>query len=224
MTNTKYSIFNFANLIKVATIALLIFVGIKYHQHLNPSTITSFVSKYGILAPFLFIVLCSVKPVLFFLPIMGLAIVAGMLFGPLRGAIYVSIGGAFSTAVGFYFARWIGRDAIKSISGISKKVKQIDEWAKEHGKNAVLSMRCFNLPWDIVSYWAGLSSMKFRDFYIASIIPLVPISFLYTYFGSKILTPKSWGFVISLSIIFALGATPFIKQRLKRNIIRNLDA
>ncbi|MBL7130937.1 MAG: TVP38/TMEM64 family protein [Candidatus Omnitrophica bacterium] len=198
-------------------IVLLILAGIRYHQYLNPSTIASFVDKYGIMAPFLFIVLCGVKPILFFLPIMGLAIVAGMLFGPLKGAIYVSIGGAFSTIVGFYFARWIGRDMIKRIGTISKKVKQIDEWAKEHGKNAVFSMRCFNLPWDIVSYWAGLSSIKFRDFYIASIIPLVPISFLYTYFGSKILTPKSWGFVISLSIIFALGATPFIKQRLKRN-------
>ena len=217
MTNSKHPFLNFANLIKVSMIVLLILAGIRYHQYLNPSTIASFVDKYGIMAPFLFIVLCGVKPILFFLPIMGLAIVAGMLFGPLKGAIYVSIGGAFSTIVGFYFARWIGRDMIKRIGTISKKVKQIDEWAKEHGKNAVFSMRCFNLPWDIVSYWAGLSSIKFRDFYIASIIPLVPISFLYTYFGSKILTPKSWGFVISLSIIFALGATPFIKQRLKRN-------
>ena len=218
MIDAKYSPFNFANLIKAVTIALLIFVGIKYHQYLNPSTIASFIDKYGMMAPFLFIVLCSVKPVLFFLPIMGLAIVAGMLFGPMRGTIYVSIGGVFSTAVGFYFARWIGRDMIKRTSAISKKVRQIDEWAKEYGKNAVLSMRCFNLPWDIVSYWAGLSSIKFRDFYIASMIPLVPISFLYTYFGSKIFTPKSPGFIISILIMFMLGALPFISQKLfKKN-------
>ena len=165
MLNIRYFPFNFANLVKVGTIALLILLGIRYRQYLNPATIALFVDRYGTVAPLLFIVFCSVKPILFFLPIMGLTIVAGMLFGPLRGTIYVLIGGAFSTAVGFYFARWLGRDVIKHISSINKGVRQMDGWAKEYGRNAVLSMRFFNLPWDVVSYWAGLSNIKFKDFY-----------------------------------------------------------
>ena len=217
MTNTKYPFFTLANLAKALMVALLILGGIRCHQYLNPSSIALFVGKYGIMAPLLFIVLCGLKPLLFFLPIMGLAIVAGMLFGPLWGTVYVSIGGALSTVVGFYFARWMGRDAIRRISSINARVKQIDDWAKQHGRNTVLSMRFFNVPWDIVSYWAGLSNIKFRDFYIASLIPLVPISFLYTYFGSKIFTPKSPGFVISLLIMFILGAIPFVRQKARKN-------
>jgi len=216
MLNSKRFSFNIPDAVKVVTIVLLVLIGIKYHRYLNPSTITSFVDRYGTIAPLLFIALCSIKPFLFFLPIMGLALVAGILFGPVRGTIYVSIGGAFSTVVGFYFARWLGRDAIKRMSSINKRVKQLDDWSEKHGRNAVLSMRFFNLPWDIVSYWAGLSNIKFKDFYIASMIPLIPISFLYTYFGSKIFTPKSWGFIISLLLMFVLGAIPFIRQRLRK--------
>ena len=217
MINTKRSPFDPAVLIKAITVALLILVGITYHRCLNPSTIALFVSRHSVSAPLIFIVLCSVKPVLFFLPIMGLAIVAGMLFGPWRGTIYVSIGGAFSTVVGFYFARWIGRDAVKHISSINKRVSQIDGWANKYGRSAVLSMRFFNLPWDIVSYWAGISNIKFKDFYLASLIPLIPISFLYTYFGSKIFTPKSPGFIIALFIMFILGAIPLVRQKVRKN-------
>jgi len=202
--------------IKVFIILTLVVLGIKYSQYLNPSFISSFVDK-SVLAPLVFIAICTVRPVLFFLPSIGLTIVAGVLFGAIWGTVYVSIGGAFSTIVGFYFARWLGRDEVKRFAGISKSIGKMDEWAKKHGKNAVLSMRLFNLPWDIVSYWAGLSGVKFREFYIASMIPLLPVSFLYTYFGSKVFTPTSAGFIVSLIIMFVIGAVPFIKRRREKN-------
>ena len=84
--------------------------------------------------------------------------------------------------------------------------------------SAVLSMRLFNMPWDIVSYWAGLQGIRFRDFYIASMIPLVPVSFLYTYFGSRVFEPYSAGFIISLAVMFIMGAIPYIKARWDRKV------
>lgn len=46
---------------------------------------------------------------------MGLTVVAGMLFGTVWGTLYVVIGGAFSTLVGFYFARWLGRGVVEKL-------------------------------------------------------------------------------------------------------------
>ncbi len=205
------------NIIKIGIVVLVTMVCLFYYPYLTPDNITEYIESNNVMAPLLFIVICTIRPVLFFMPSMGLTIVAGVLFGAVWGTVYVAIGGAFSSIVGFYFARWLGRDAAKKMAQFSKHMKRMDEWAGQYGKNAVLSMRLFNLPWDIVSYWAGISGVKFKEFYIASLLPLIHISFLYTYFGSKVFQPDSAGFIISLVIMFMLGAIPFIRRRINRN-------
>jgi uncharacterized membrane protein YdjX (TVP38/TMEM64 family) len=202
--------------IKILTVAVLIIAGLLYYPYLNPENIAAFIEDNHIAAPVIFIIVCAVRPVLFFLPSMGLTIVAGILFGAAWGTVYVAVGGAFSTAVGYFFARWLGRDLIRKMTRLSKSLSRLDEWAGQHGRNAVLSMRLFNMPWDVVSYWAGLAGIDFRQFYAASMIPLIPISFLYTYFGSRVFQPESAGFIVSLSIMFLLGAVPYIRWRWKK--------
>lgn len=196
---------------KIVAVTAIIILCILSYPHLSPQTIHAFIKENSIAAPLLFIAICTIKSVMFFLPSMGLTIVAGVLFGTVWGTLYVVIGGAFSTLVGFYFARWIGRDTVEKLVKRNVLIKQIEEQSKQHGKKTVLFMRLFNVPWDIVSYWAGLSGVGFKDFYIASLIPLVPVSFLYTYFGSKVFTPTSAGFIISLIIMFLMGAIPYVR-------------
>ena len=196
-------------------VVILLYVGIKYYKIFNPDTIAGFVNEYGVVAPIYFILICSLRPLLFFVPTMGLSIVAGVLFGPVWGTVYVVIGGAFSTCVGFYFARWAGKDTVQRLCGSWKLAQKLDDWLKLYGRNAILSMRFFNVPWDLVSYWAGCSKIGFRDFYLASLVALVPMSFLYTYFGSRIFFPHSWGFRISLLLMFLLGMLPFVWKKLQ---------
>src|SRR5512143_3646187 len=98
--------------VKILAIVAIVVACIFYYPYLTPQNITVFISHNSISAPLLFIIVCAVRPVLFFLPSMGLTIVAGVLFGALWGTVYVSVGGALSTAVGYYFARWIGRGAV----------------------------------------------------------------------------------------------------------------
>ncbi|TLD41712.1 MAG: putative DedA family protein [Candidatus Jettenia ecosi] len=196
----------------IIIIAISIFC-IYLYPYLNLHKIGIFVKENRIAAPFIFILLTALRPILFFLPSMGLTIVAGMLFGAVWGTVYVIIGGVFSTLIGFYFARWLGRGIIEKLVEKNKLFKRVEKRSRGCGKNAVLYMRLFNLPWDMVSYWAGLSGINFKDFYIASMIPLVPISFLYTYFGSHMFAPTSAGFIISVSMLFAMGATPYVKAR-----------
>lgn len=202
--------------IKITLLLIISIICLLYYPYFNPEHIEAFIEGNKVTAPIVFIIICTVRPVLFFLPSMGLTIVAGVLFGAVWGAVYVAIGGALSTIVGYYFAGWLGRDAVRSMAQLNRHIKRIDEWAGQYGKNAVLSMRLFNLPWDMVSYWAGLTGVGFKEFYIASMIPLLPISFLYTYFGSKVFQPESTGFIIALLIMFILGSIPYIKDRIKK--------
>lgn len=199
--------------VKIAAIIAIAVICILFYPYLTPQRISAFIGENSISAPVLFIVICSVRPVLFFLPSMGLTIVAGVLFGAVWGTVYVAIGGAFSTAAGYYFAKWLGRGAVEKLVLRNSLLGDIEKRATAQGKNTVLYMRLFNLPWDIVSYWAGLQGIRFREFYLASMIPLIPVSFLYTYFGSTVFNPFSVGFIISLAIMFMMGAIPYIRTR-----------
>ncbi|MEN8264862.1 MAG: TVP38/TMEM64 family protein [Nitrospirota bacterium] len=203
-------------IIKIIIVTVITVVCLMYYPYFTPENISAFIEDNQVTAPVVFIIICTVRPVLFFLPSMGLTIVAGVLFGAVWGTAYVAIGGAFSTIVGYYFAKWMGRDALRKMLQSSKRLGQLDEWSQYYGKNAILSMRLFNLPWDMVSYWAGLTGIRFKDFYLASMMPLLPISFLYTYFGSRVFEPTSTGFIVSLLIMFILGMIPIIKWRMKK--------
>ncbi|KKO19007.1 MAG: TVP38/TMEM64 family protein [Candidatus Brocadia sp.] len=202
--------------IKLFTVIAIIVLSVYLYPHLNHQNIGAFVKENRTAAPLFFIAITGLRPILFFLPSMGLTIVAGILFGTIWGTVYVVVGGALSTLVGFYFARWLGRDVVKRLVNKNSIIRTLDERSRMYGKHAVLYMRLFNLPWDMVSYWAGLSGICFSDYYRASLIPLVPISFLYTYFGSHVLTPTSTGFIVSLSIMLVMGAIPYIKPKFKK--------
>ncbi len=205
-----------SSVLKIITFVILLVCGIYYFPLLTPSHIEAFMEHNSALAPIIFILICTLKPLMFFIPSFGLTIVAGVMFGAVMGTVYVAIGGALSTVTGYFFARWMGREAVMKISGLSSSVALLDSWAREKGSSAVLLMRLFNLPWDIVSYWAGLSGVGFREFYLMSLIPLVPVSFLYTYFGSHVFYPGSPEFIISLVLIIILSSLPFVGRRLRR--------
>ncbi|MBI3755620.1 MAG: TVP38/TMEM64 family protein [Deltaproteobacteria bacterium] len=186
-----------------------------YIPYQNSDDIKSFIDSFGAAAPLAFIIICIVKPIIFFLPSLWLTIIAGTLFGPWYGTLYVAVGGAGSTVVGFYFTRWLGRIWIEQLLKGRKRLLMVDEKMEKRGFKTIFTMRLFGLPWDMVSYSAGLSSMRFKDFYFASLIALVPTSFIYTYFGSSILNPLSLGFIISLSVIIILGSLPYVFKRMK---------
>lgn len=197
-------------ILKIFVVAALAAIGIVFYPYLTPQNISLFIKENSTAAPLVFIAVCGIRPALFFLPAMGLTIAAGTMFGVVYGTLYVALGGAVSTIVGFYFARWIGRKTAERLVSQSKLLKDFVSKTNKNGKKAVFYLRLFNIPWDIVSYWAGLSGISFKDFYIASMLPLLPVSFLYTYFGSNVFSPASAGFIIPLAIILIMGASPYV--------------
>ena len=197
----------------VGAVVILFFL---YLPGLSLEELKGFVRDYGVLAPLVFILICIGRPVLFFVPTLGLTIVAGTLFGPYYGTLYVAIGGAGSTIVAFAMARLWGRGSVERLIKDRKRLLKLDEKMIEKGFTTILMLRVFNVPWDIVSYSAGLSKVSFKDFYLASLIMLLPISFIYTYFGSTVTKPSSPEFIISLSVIGLLIAIPLIIKRYKR--------
>lgn len=184
-----------------------------WFPYTSAEEVTKAVADAGVAGPLVFIVITIFKPLIFFLPSLGLTVVAGTLFGPVYGTIYVVIGGAGSTVVGFYTSRWLAGEKLRKFLASRKHLVNLDERMCNAGFRTTLMLRVFNLPWDMVSYAAGLSSMRFRDFYLASIIAIAPVSVVFVYFGSTVTRAGSVGFFIGLALIFATGALPHIYKR-----------
>ncbi len=206
-----------ASVLKAIVVIGATIVAYIYIPYTSPDEITRLMERAGAVAPAVFILVTAVKPAIFFLPSLGLTIVAGTLFGPVWGTVYVIAGGAVSTIVGFYMTRLFARGRIKEFLKTRERLLSLDEKMTTSGFKTTLMLRAFNLPWDVVSYGAGLSGVRFKDFYLASLAAIVPVSFIYTYFGSSIMHVNTPGFYLSILLVLLSGALPHVYKRYMKN-------
>lgn len=177
---------------------------------LDPGSIRTALEGLGILAPVIFVLLCALKPLVIF-PVSGLTFVAGAVFGLWYGTLLVAIGGLAGAVVGYYFARFYGRGIIER--HVARRFPSAEEWVSREGWTAVLFLRLLNVPWDWVSYAAGLSKLSFRGFATATLIAVLPIAFLGTMLGAAVWHFPSWKFFAAFGTILAFGTVTYLVRR-----------
>ena len=93
-------------------------------------------------------------------------------------------------------------------------MQQIDTFFKKYGKNTVLICRLLPfISFDIVSYAAGLTSMSFISFFVATGVGQLPATIVYSYVGGM-LTGGAKLLVTGLLILFALSALIFMGRKI----------
>jgi uncharacterized membrane protein YdjX (TVP38/TMEM64 family) len=121
----------------------------------------------------------------------------------------------------FYIARMMGREAVEKLTG-KAVLNSVDAFFDRYGKHTILVCRLLPfVPFDPVSYAAGLTSIRFRQFMLATGLGQLPATLVYSWVGS-LLTGGTFWFVSGLFILFALtiviiAAKAFYQERLKRN-------
>ena len=84
-------------------------------------------------------------------------------------------------------------------------LKTIDEFFVKYGKNAILAARLLPfVPFDPVSYAAGLTGMSLFDFALATGIGQLPATIVYSYAAEKTSNPST--FVKGLLLMFGIAA------------------
>ncbi len=170
--------------------------------------------ELGLLAPLIYILIYAVAPALL-IPGSVLSIASGKLFGALFGTIYTVIGATIGASVAFYVARSMGRGFVEG--RLRGRLLEFDEAAGRHGFKVILYMRLVPLfPYIGINYGAGLSTIKFRDFLPATLVGIIPATFLLNFFGSNIADPSSPAFWISLALVAALILVPTLVKRARR--------
>src|SRR5260370_11454796 len=138
----------------------------------------------GPLAPVAFIAIYIVACVAF-LPGSILTIGAGVIFGVVRGSIYVSIAATLGATAAFLVGRYLARGWVSAKLEGNAKCNAIDEAVGKEGWKIVILTRLSPVfPFNLLNYAYGLTSVSLRDYFFASWAGMIPGTILYVYIGS----------------------------------------
>lgn len=175
--------------------------------------VREFVASYGVYAAAVSFMLMIFQSIAAPLPAFLLTLANANLFGWWQGAILSWSSAMAGAAVCFFIARILGRDIAEKLTS-KAGLKQIDTFFDKYGKNTILICRLLPfVSFDLVSYAAGLTSMSFKSFFIATGIGQLPATIVYSYVGGM-LTGGAQFLMTGLLILFALSALVFMLRKI----------
>ncbi len=151
-----------------------------------------------------------IQAVLAPIPSEGILILAGGAFslsygfpaGILIAVLTSGLGGIIGAILSYSISKFGGRPIVKKIVS-EKTLESADNWFKKYGGWAVLIGRLLPfIPFDAISYGAGLTEMRTSSFILATVVGIFPRSLLYTYIGYLIENSLATGNLEPLYILF----------------------
>ena len=168
------------------------------------SAASDFMAQYGPAAAVVSFLLMVFQSVIAPLPAFLITIANANLFGWWQGAILSWTSAMAGAALCFWIARVVGREAVEKLAG-KNGIRQMEEFFQRHGTQSVLIARLLPfVSFDWVSYFAGLTSMRFWSFFLATGLGQLPATIVYSYVGGM-LTGGAKLLMTGLLIPFALA-------------------
>ncbi|SDN34439.1 TVP38/TMEM64 family protein [Alkalicoccus daliensis] len=205
-----------------AGLILFILIALYYinttYLNLEAEELQNFLLSFGILAPVIFILLFSIRPFLLF-PSSVLAIAGGLAFGPFIGPLVTYIGSLAGGILSFLFIRKVRK---KKTEGEGTKRELIKKRIEENGLFYIVSLRIIPvINFDLVSYLAALSTVRFKTYAAATMIGIIPGTIAFNLLGAS-LADLSPGLIAVTALMFAIALSiPVYVRHLLRK--RNLD-
>ncbi len=133
--------------------------------------------------PAAFVIAYTLRPVVAF-PGSVLTILAGVIFGPIWGTVWVIVGSNASTAVTYGAGRFIGGD--DDSDRIPKLIMRQVERARDQPFLSTMVLRLLYLPFDPVGWVAGFTRLPFGRFLAGSAVGTVPGIVSFVGFGASL--------------------------------------
>jgi len=184
-------------------------------SNLKPEEIKTWVDSLGFWGPFFYILIYIFRP-LILLPAGITSATAGIIWGPALGFFYLQIAANLSSTIEFLIARYLARDFVAS--KLKGKLLELDKKIEKHGFLTVFLIRVIpNIPWDIQNFSLGVTKVKFKDYFLATFIGIMPLSFAIVFFGAsliKVATDPKNLWIMAVAIIFFVAV--FYLQKILR--------
>ncbi|UYP46254.1 hypothetical protein NEF87_002539 [Candidatus Lokiarchaeum ossiferum] len=142
-------------------------------------------------AYFIFLALMVIQSLIAPIPSELILLSGSIIFGFWKGTVLGVIGSMLSAAITYYVANKGGRSILEAtgdkLSIADKIIGIMDEWIEKWGIWAIIVGRAVPvIMFDPISYAAGLSNIKAKQYYIATAVGSVPRALFFSYLGSII--------------------------------------
>jgi len=140
----------------------------------NLEELTTTISQWQ-QAPWMFAAVITVytSSLLVMFPLSLLVVLTGLLFGPVWGLAYATLGTLSSSVVSYWVGHWLGREALMRYGG--RHLRGLSGYLSKRG---VRTMTVINLlplaPFTLTNMLAGAFHLNFRDYMIGSTLGIVP--------------------------------------------------
>ncbi|RTQ99657.1 TVP38/TMEM64 family protein [Halomonas nitroreducens] len=159
------------------------------HALQTGDTLEQAVIRLGPLGPVLVIGLMTLAIVMSPIPSAPIALAAGAVYGHAWGTLYVAIGSGTGALIAFCIARLLGYDALRVWLGVRPSSGLLQRFLGSQNAlmAAVFATRLMPfVSFDVISYAAGLSPLRAWRFVVATLLGVLPASFLLAHFGDHL--------------------------------------
>ncbi|MBW4575745.1 MAG: TVP38/TMEM64 family protein [Aphanothece sp. CMT-3BRIN-NPC111] len=196
---------NFKSSIFLITLVCIVASGMAVYLlgGIDPNQLRVWLKHEGIWAPVIYIVLYTLATVLV-LPSTPLNLAGGAIFGPWLGTLWTSIAAVIAAVVAFTFTRTVGRDFVaRKFAG---RWQAMDAEVRQGGLFYMFAIRLLPIiPYGLVNFAAGLTSIRFQDYLLGTMLGTIPGILPFVLMGSSGLQALKTGDVLPL--LGALGLT-----------------
>ena len=208
--NTVINLFRFA--ILVILIAFLVYVLAAHRDWFDdPKLLKGEVVSWGVWGPIFYILLYAIGPS-FLIPGAVMTVAAGLAFGVWWGSVWSLIGADIGALVAFGAGRFLGRPFVERTMGV--RLQGLLKRLERNGFYLTLYLRLVPvIPYNAFNLLAGASPIRFKDYFWASVIGMVPGTVLFALLGDSLWKPGSPRFFIALGLIACCFAAGEIYRR-----------
>lgn len=181
--------------------------------------LVDYLRSFGLWAPVASAALMILQSIAAPIPAFLLTFANGMLFGWFWGAALSWSSAMAGAALCFGIARVLGRPAVERLAGGSAVLVSTDRFFDRFGTHSILVARLLPfVSFDVVSYAAGLTPMRFSRFLVATGLGQLPATLLYSWLGQSVtgsLKAVFWAFSIAAALaVLSFAVVPLLRRRL----------
>jgi uncharacterized membrane protein YdjX (TVP38/TMEM64 family) len=186
---------------------LLLLHRTELRQRFTEENLQCIAERFGIWAPIAYMALYALSTVLA-LPGTVMTISGGVLFGKWFGTLWAALGATLGACCAFTLARTLGRDFVARRLAGRGWFQALERGIAEGGLSFVLFVRVVPIiPPTGINFGSGLTSVRFRDYLLGTLIGLLPSTFVYTSVAADAHSlAVAEHFHPSLSLLVGLGA------------------
>ena len=152
----------------------------------NVDAVIAYIRSFGGYAVVISFSLMVFSSLLAPLPAFLITVSNAAIFGWWQGAVLSWSSAMVGAALCFLIARALGRDVVEKFAG-KGALASVEGYFKKYGSKTILVCRLLPfVSFDAVSYFAGLTPIKFWPFFLATGIGQLPATLVYSYVGGML--------------------------------------